>query len=574
MDVAGGRGCGLTRLTRWATFSSLKALCQKGLNGEKIMKHLFTGVLGLCFTAFAGVVLADVNVLVIGSTKPFDQVKGITALDKQKLVAQTRKALATDLRVFGKINVEFEDVYRARTINTAVGQKGDLKPYEYRCHSLAQWYFWPDGRDERLANLKGAGKTKWDWVVIVEDPYIAANMPGMFAEGLKLVAGAVRKGPAKPLLLIPDASNPLAEIICRAGKGAGIPVVPAATAAAMKAKCALPYAASHPFAMKYVAKRTITFNHTGSSSENGIQRALSGVTKRCGVNAAKINPQPGKPKLDFNYGRGNSGFEKPKQYQVNPELFERSYGFPMQDHSRSAAETMLFGIDSRYDAGNSYDDGTDLGIAWDMIRQDEVKHDIRCLPIRLLWAKFHEAVPEARPSADSWHMNKHLDEATATYLYTLQSGRCPLSDEPPPPKDDQEALRNRIGQSIGYETAWCMSHLTARAPGFAVRPVGSTESISSNATVEIAVKFFYEPTSDVTVSVASDKPSAASVKPAVLTFTPSNYATPQKVTITGGAVAAGTDIQVGFATSSKDEVFHQLRDTWSYKVVPPPQAKK
>ena len=48
-------------------------------------------------------------------------------------------------------------------------------------------------------------------------------------------------------------------------------------------------------------------------------------------------------------------------YKVDPARFDRSYGFPMQDHSRTAAESMLYGIDKR---GN---DGTDLGIAWDMI---------------------------------------------------------------------------------------------------------------------------------------------------------------------------------------------------------------
>lgn len=48
----------------------------------------------------------------------------------------------------------------------------------------------------------------------------------------------------------------------------------------------------------------------------------------------------------------------------------------------------------------------------------------------------------------------------------------------------------------------------------------------------VAVKLTQAPTADVTVSVVSENPGAATVSPATLTFTPASYATPQNVTVT------------------------------------------
>jgi hypothetical protein len=81
------------------------------------------------------------------------------------------------------------------------------------------------------------------------------------------------------------------------------------------------------------------------------------------------------------------------------------------------------------------------------------------------------------------------------------------------------------------------------------------------------VSLYYRPTENVTVAITTDKPGAASVSTAKLTFTPENHATPQEVTITGGKVTEETKFRVGLATESEDEVFDGLRDAWSYKAV-------
>ncbi len=413
-----------------------------------------------------------------------------------------------------------------KAFNTAAGSNEKTSNIEYRCHSLVQYYFWPDKRAARFANLRDRGKTRWNCVVIVGDPYIQANMPGVYAEGVNLIANLVRMGRAKPVLLMTwpkDGSTSTAahfgEVAYRVGRGLNIAVAPAgyawdtlaktdkpaehpsASGAFLAAACiysqlfARPAAsdedsnkelAEHafntvkanktktqytgrfkfksPFAMKYVTSSSITYNHTGSSSENGIQKALEAVMKRCRVKCKKVQPGANaKTKIDFNYGRANSMFEANKKYKVAPAKFGRSYGFPLQDGGKTAPLTMLYGIDKRYFGGRNYDDGTDLGIAYDMIRHGEVASDIRAVPIRLMWAKPHDAYPRLSSLRDKSHMSRALDEATATYMYTLLSSRRPVAARPS--GNTQDAASRWLAQKIGCETAVRMAHLTLKPPG-------------------------------------------------------------------------------------------------------------
>ena len=75
--------------------------------------------------------------------------------------------------------------------------------------------------------------------------------------------------------------------------------------------------------------------------------------------------------IDLNYGRGNDWYEDNKDYEVNPNYYKNTIGFPMQDNHGAqhwAPTTMLYGIDKRFYNGVYYNDGTDLGIAYNMIR--------------------------------------------------------------------------------------------------------------------------------------------------------------------------------------------------------------
>ncbi len=468
------------------------------------------------------------NVLVIGSTHtyPESEKRGaayLKAFNTSAVADSLRGILTKDPKYRKTASVVFEDVYRTKSLPTAIGGGGKMMEMEYRCYSLAQYYFWPDGRAERLANLGGKGKVKWDYVVIVGDPYIMANMPGVYAEGAHLIADLVRKGAAKPIVLAPWSAGKtsqaahLVEVASRVGRGGEIPVAPAGgawssllkkdrssahptaggayLAAACiyseisgkiaasskysnralaahalrtvkanktKARYAGRFEFKNPFAMKYVTAGSITYNHTGSSSERRIQGSLEAAIKRCKVSCKKVRPGDkslAKKKIDFNYGRANTIFEANKKYKVDPKTFGRSYGFPMQDHGKTADESMLYGIDKRYMGGRRYDDGTDLGIAYDMVRQGEVASDIRAVPIRLMWAKLHDANPKLKALRDRWHMSRYLDEATGTFMYTLLSGRCPVDTEPKAKGSD--AWNRWLGRKIGYETAWRMAHLVS-----------------------------------------------------------------------------------------------------------------
>ena len=503
------------------------------------------------------------NTLVIGSTQSFAADNKRDTSQEAPFGDHVREQLAKDPRFKDSGDLVFEDIYREKTLDTAIGGKGMMVPMEYRCHSLAQWFFWPEEHEARLANLRGEGTTKWKFVVLVGDPYIMANMPGVYAEGVKLIADEVRKGTAQPILMMPNADgNP--EVVCRVGQGAEIPVVPAELVEKLKEQTTGTFDALNPFAMKYVRERNVTYNHTGTSSERGISGALEDAIKRCQVAVRKTTPKEGQARIDFNYGRANSIFERSKQYKVAPEQFGRSYGFPMQDHAKTGTTTMLYGIDKRY-ANGRYDDGTDLGIAYDMIRQGEVAADIRCVPIRLMGAKMHHVDSEITPFRDKWHMSRPLDAASGTFIYTLLSGRCSVGTEPP--KSNKEAWQAWLGRRIGYETAWRMSHLRSRVPGFCVVPTEKSDAVSPTSPAKLEVQFLYTPTSDVTCRISIEPRGTATVQPTSLRFTPENHATPQTITITSANPSVTEHpFQVIFQTESDDEVYQDLSDAWSFRV--------
>ncbi|MDX2091333.1 MAG: hypothetical protein SFX73_25970 [Kofleriaceae bacterium] len=63
---------------------------------------------------------------------------------------------------------------------------------------------------------------------------------------------------------------------------------------------------------------------------------------------------------------------------------------------------------------------------------------------------------------------------------------------------------------------------------------GSTmTTVTEGGTATVGISLAFQPASNVTVSVASGTPGAATVSPTMLTFNTSNYATPQNITIAG-----------------------------------------
>jgi hypothetical protein len=587
----------------------------------------------------------DLNILIVGSTHSFSEggehdVVHEKPFNPTAIATHLQSILAQDPALSDTVNVVFEDIFKTKTNLVQTSKTGSANITEH-CYSLAQHYFWPEGKADRLSNLRGEDGTEWDYIILCSDPYIMANFPGMYAEGVKVVQAEVAQSsnatPPEVILMgqWPENSstftaNDFNEIVHRVGSSSGLTVVPAGkvwesytsqdtdaahptpkgeylAAAAIYSKLydrsaktsgySFPsdgnniadhalaevqaiagasqysgaYTIPNVFQMKYVNKRVVSFRETGTSTEDRLRDALNRLDNVQGItfNTSGYS-DGGNTRWDFNYGRGNDWWEDEKDYEVDPGKYDRSYGFPMHYYNTSSAPlTMPYGIDKHYH-GSSYEDGTDLGIAYNMVRPNTREtglpegHDVRAIPIRLIWLKMEQASPGFNPLGDNTHMNNHLNDASAAFMYTLMSGRCPIVEEPAT-QGSSEWLQ-WLGHKIGYETAWQMSHLTTRAPGFRVLPSStSATSVTPGTTETMTVQFMNPPQSEVTVSVSVSSPTAAIVSPKTLTYTPSNHSTPQEVIVTGLPGASGSEaFDVIFTTTSNDEIYDNLVDSWPY----------
>lgn len=592
---------------------------------------LALAVLGMLAPAFA-----DVNILIVGSSASYSDRVGDPeenanvqekAFNPSAIASQLQSIISGDSAITGNKNVVFEDIYRSKYMDTSMGSAGDLWPFTYYSYSLMQYYMWPDGKTNRLNNLRGA-YTNWDYVVIMGDPYLMANMPGVFAEGVSLVAGEVASGTAEPILLAqwPENSSTFSvsnfnEVVYRVGESAGLRVVPGGkawetlsgqdtssshptpkgsylAAAAIyselfdrsaKTSSYNPYStiADHALSivqanhgvsqytgtytnlnvwqMKYLKNRFIEYNDYGSSTEDGFHNGLVNSLAICGVSWSRRGGTVANP-LDFSYSRGTDCFEADKQYDYlnRLDLDNWTYGFPIGDHSLTGGETMRYGIDKRRYNAYWYYNGTDLGIAYSMIMTNQVALDCRGIPVRLIWANMHHADLGFSSHRDTWHLSNELDRGVGSFMYTLLSGRCPVGYEPSPVGSID--WNYWFCRKIGYELAWRMSHLTTRVPGFMVYPASATSSnVTPTISQTLAVSFAYAPTSDVTVAIASSDTFKGIVSPSVMTFTPQNYSNAQTVTVLGQTGPATACVfNVTLTTTSDDFIYDNLSDSWEF----------
>ncbi|OVE74158.1 hypothetical protein BVX94_01225 [bacterium B17] len=595
------------------------------MNGKVNMKLKILAMMALLVSVSA---FADLDVLVVGPSQSFDNSE--TVFSAEAVADELRSILQGDASV-GTVNVVFDDIWTNKTIDTAIGGSADTWVENYRCYSLVQYYFWPEGRDERLNELKSAASNTWDYVVLMDDPYLMANMPGVHAQGVKLVSDAAISGGAEVLLLMQwpgtTTSSSVAhfgEVAYRVGDAPGIRVIPAGyawdslsakdisaqhptphgaylAASAIYAElydrsaatnstynvdtnvanCALSEVQTrklssqysgefnflNPFAIRGIKQRKATSWDRGSSSEYGImyQYENSNVLPYTGtgsewtqVSSSEVSPAYPSSFYDFNIGRGNQVFESYKRYIVDTNYFSCSFAFPMQDHGNTGNETMRYGIDKRYYNGTTFYDGTDFGIGYRLINNNQLSGHGRCIPIRLLWSKMYEDNPTWTAYEDSWHMHNRLDAASASFLYTIFSGRCGVGTT-----GSSDYLYAR---RLGYETAWRMSTLQSRAPGFEVLPTAwNATNVTPSTSETLSVRFVNAPTSTVTVTAMPDNKFLGRVTPRYLTFTPANYTNEQTVTVSGETGPAGTyEFNIEFTTSSDDPVYQDLSDSWNF----------
>ena len=524
------------------------------------------------------------------------------------------------------MQVVTEDVFTEKDVLLGLGQGAKENTLPHARHSLAQYYFWPEERDKRLENLSGQGDVVWDHVVIFGDPNLVQTMPGFYSFGVNLIAEKVREGGAQPLVFMPwlQAADQaeiehFSEFTARTADGAMVPVplIAAATAwngldegkkvsatshpspngaylsaaaiysqifnrsaatssynyddelAEQSYATVLAEAArspdwagrsfSSPFQAGGVADRVLNYNQTGSSSENGIRGGLQWVVAKANTQLTSGGAAP----LNFNYGRANTNFEANKRYKVDANAYEFSLGFPMQDAGNHGDTSMLYGIDQRR---SQSENGTDLGVAFYMAKNSELP-EARAVPIRSLYALMKDQIPGQSAYRDSWHMHRDLDKAAGAFIFTLLTGHCALDDEPV--DSDSSEWRSWMAHKIGYETAWSMMHLRARAPGLRVIPE-STQSVAvtTDDAAELTVSFAFAPVNEVQVSLTVDQSEFVKVTPEVLVFTPENYQQPRTVSLSLKEGATSGKVVLSVSTESKDLSFHRLSDRWEYSLTP------
>ena len=93
-----------------------------------------------------------------------------------------------------------------------------------------------------------------------------------------------------------------------------------------------------------------------------------------------------------------------------------------------------------------------------------------------MWSRIYDADPTLKVVPDNNHMNGVLLDAIGTYMATILTGRCSVNDEP---ERSSSTWNKWYARKVAYETAWRMSHLTTRTPGFKVLP-SSVDALTIN----------------------------------------------------------------------------------------------
>lgn len=197
------------------------------------MKHTNLALLAICASIFtASQVLADVNVLIVGSTKDSSERFGGSSKPFSPTAIRTElNSILSGCSGLGNVNVTVSDRYATDTTVLAT------TVYAYNLESWFHWPFPKGAESNRWANLRGEAGTNWDYVVLIGDPYTIENMPGLYALGVADIANEVAKGGAETILLMPwpalgssSSTNHYKEVVYRAGRSGGLKVAPAGLA--------------------------------------------------------------------------------------------------------------------------------------------------------------------------------------------------------------------------------------------------------------------------------------------------------------------------------------------------------
>jgi len=325
----------------------------------------------------------------------------------------------------------------------------------------------------------------------------------------------------------------------------------------------------NPYSPQYNSNRNVDFSITGTSTERGHIETLEKVLDACRVNHSKYfshrynTDDPGTEgagwptdeagdfvgPIDYNFGKYR--FYPYDEFNVNPDFWKRTYIF---EYQQLLTEDTAVGVILNHDM--------DAGARAYMLAP--TPGAIGATIPRASWAMLYRLKPNIEMNGAGNHLKEIAILPNATFINTVDSGRCPLTPEEASPTDEWDAMR------VGYEAGWIMSTLQARAPGFRVLPSAADKQEINNydidGTEDMTVQFIFEPQADVTVNLSSSNPSLVTISPSMLTFTPGNHDVAQSYTVSIGAGvgAAEEAITVNVTTTSTDEVYNDLSDSWEY----------
>ena len=605
------------------------------------MKRTFNAILLVLLTASIGHA-ADVNVLIIGAEKDSVESRRVRGKSQAFSPAGVRAELEKILggAGLGTVNVVLEDRCSPGSDADLEAQldailrlrkpKGAAKPPELKpevrkryiesmrrrgspCYNLASWFYWPYPGDvetkKRWPNLRGENGTKWDYVVLIGDPYTIEYMPGFYADGVARIAAEVAKGKGKTVLLMswpgPKSESSVdhyKEVVYRTGRTGDLMVAPAGLAWQVAGK---PTDDTHPGKDgAYIAAASIfsrIWNKNAKESSYTYKAALADTVYQ--TVTSNVGKKQYTGRFDF---QSPTRFFGRKDRHVSPckspggssteeglcgatrKAIERAGAFPgggprfrigRDSYSPTTRKDYRLGDKEKKNSTFAYRYQTNTGnpdihlaqiFSMDIDLADQVMHEsptYRVIPRRLIWAGMRQVDPDIRPMSSHGHLSGEATHGCASYIYTIISGRCPVDPKPDP------ITTFWIAQMAGYKTAWRVATCQTRAPGFKAMPSSNNRhTVDAQRPETMTVQFLLQPTKTVTVSVSSDN---ATVSPDVMTFTPANYNVAQKVTVkVADGAAPGTEFNIQYATRSEDEVYDGLSDSWKYHVNAPPVANE
>lgn len=343
-----------------------------------------------------------------------------------------------------------------------------------------------------------------------------------------------------------------------------------------------PFEFVSPLRIGSAKRRQILHSNRGTSTENRFRRAFTDALAENRIthsftldtyNSDTPNddalgwPYSGSQlPIGLNWGRHWSfaGDGPIKSYFTNPSFWQLGFGFPYQSSTDSVlARGHMAGRD--FYVGYLMSQGTVLPTVpqTDTVKRANEINTARLIPIHVLYSQIQRQFPTNTFMSDQSHLSRAIDVAAAHFMGTIYSGRCLVPEFTTGDVNVPDPILKRFAEKVGYETAWMVGNLQTRAPGLRVLPSTNGTNIASE---QFSIDFLYPPQADVTVHVSVSDPTRGEVSHQTLVFTPLNYAIPQVVSsraLNRSSVLSG-GYHVQFTTSSDDEVYDGLNDSWSF----------